>query len=98
MITITPKEAKELISSTNGKFFSVLFRKRSNNELREMVCRTKVHKHLKGGEKKYDAEEKGLLTVYSIDSKGYRCIPLENLKQVCLEGKAYKVRNLKKIK
>ena len=93
MKQITPQKANELIESTNGKFFSVLFKKRSNGELREMNCRTRVRKHLKNGEKKYSDEEKGLRTVYSLDSKGYRTIPLENIIHICVNGKKYEVKN-----
>jgi cytochrome c len=64
-----------------NKIFSVIFTKKDGSE-RKMLCRLGVKKHLKGGTKKYDAESLNMVTVYSLDSKGYRTINLNTLKQI----------------
>jgi len=65
-----------------GKFFSVRFIKRTTGEPRHMNCRLGVQKHLKGGDKPYDDREHRLVTVYDLQAKGYRSIPLENLFEI----------------
>jgi len=71
-------EIKKLVK---GRIFSVIFTKKNGDE-RKMLCRLDVKKHLKGGKKSYDAESLNHLTVYSLDSKGYRTINLNTLKQI----------------
>ena len=75
---MTSEQIKKLVK---GRIFSVIFTKK-NGEERKMLCRLDVKKHLKGGEKKYDTEALNYLTVYSLDSKGYRTINLNTLKQI----------------
>lgn len=61
---------KEL--AAGGKIFSVLFTKRTDGTDRRMVCRTGVYKDLTGMDRPWDPEERGLLTVYDMQKKGYR--------------------------
>jgi len=75
---MTSEQIKKLVK---GRIFSVIFTKK-NGEERKILCRLDVKKHLKGGEKKYDTEALNYLTVYSLDSKGYRTINLSTLKQI----------------
>ena len=89
---LTKQEAAKLISETNGQFFTVTFYKRSTGEERTMNCRLGVKKHLQGGEKRYSDKEKQLITVYSVDSKGYRTIPIEGLTQLKVAGRTYQVQ------
>ena len=76
----------ELLKLVEGKFFSATFIKK-NGEIRKMLCRTGVKKHLKGGQKRYDYDD--LLTVYDVKKKGYRTIPLGRLLTVRAKGKLY---------
>jgi len=78
-------EIKQLVGN---KIFSAVFTKK-NGDLRKILCRLGVKKHLKGGEKKYDTESLNYLTVYSLDSKGYRTINLNTIKQLKANGKVY---------
>ena len=55
---------KALVS--NGQIFSVEFVKHGNDELRKMVCRLGVTKHLKGGQSTYSAKSNGLLPVFDM--------------------------------
>tara|TARA_R100000544_G_C2209297_1_gene51028 strand:- start:186 stop:443 length:258 start_codon:yes stop_codon:yes gene_type:complete len=75
-------QIKKLVGN---KIFSATFIKK-NGELRKMLCRLGVKKHLKGGIKKYDAESLNMITVYSLDSKGYRTLSLSSLKQIKSKG------------
>lgn len=73
----------------DGKIFSVSFVKRSTGETRHTVCRLGVKSHLKGGTKKFDDKEKNLLTVFDVQKKGYRSIPLENIISAKIHGEKF---------
>ncbi len=60
-----------------GQIFSVVFKKRTNGEIRKMRCRMGVTKYLKGGERAYDFKEKNLLPVFDLEKGEYRSIPIE---------------------
>lgn len=78
------EKAKRLVedAKASGKFFSVLFIKRTTGKPRMMVCRGGVRKHLKGGEQAYDPAEKQLATVFDVQKGGYRTIPLDAVLEV----------------
>lgn len=80
---------QEIKKMVGNQFFSAVFVKR-NGEVRTMLCRLGVKKHLKGGTKKYDYDH--LMTVYDVRNKGYRTINLDTLMQVKAQGKVVKVR------
>lgn len=84
-------QIREFLKSraSDGKIFSVTFTKRTTGEVRHMVCRLGVQKHLKGGEKKFDDAEKGLLTVFDIQKSGYRSIACESVSQIKIEGEVW---------
>lgn len=79
--------------TADGAIFSVDFIKRSNGELRSMVCRQGVKKHLKDGTKPYDPATKNLLTVYSMDAKGYRSIPVDAIQSLRIGGQKFGFKN-----
>lgn len=81
----------EIKRAAGNRFFRVTFIKRTTGELRNMVCRFGVTKHLTGGEQKYDAESKGLLTVFE-PGKGYRSIPVDGIKEIQIDGVVYSGR------
>jgi hypothetical protein len=76
-------------SVSDGRIFSVVFVKRTTGEIREMVCRMGVTSHLRGGVKKFNDQEKNLITVYDVQKNGYRSIPLENIIRVKVNGVVY---------
>lgn len=76
-------------AADNGKIFSVTFTKRTTGESRTMLCRLGVTSHLAGGEKKFSDEEKGLLTVFSLDANGYRSISCEAVQRVKIGGQEW---------
>lgn len=61
-----------------------------------MVARLNVKSYLKGGEPTYDFQEKGLLPVFDMQKKEYRCIPLEGIKSLTVKGVTYTYRGRKK--
>lgn len=73
----------------DGRFFSVEFIKRTTGETRQMQARLGVTKHLKGGTKKYSDVSKNLLTVFSVDAKGYRSIPIDGIQSMTVKGTRY---------
>ena len=80
--TVLPKD---------GKFFTVVFTKRTTGELRTMNCRLGVKKHLKGGQKAFNDTEKQILTVWDAQKKAYRSIPLENVNRITVNKNTYNV-------
>jgi len=87
---IDVKEAVKLIQESKGKFITVSFTKRTNNELRTMNCRVGVIKGLKNGKKKR-SRRTGLITVYDMGEKDYRNINSSGLRSLKINGKRYSV-------
>lgn len=79
-------EFKGLVA--DGKFFSVKFIKRTDGRMRTMLCRTGVipppSPH--AGERHWNPDDKGLLQVWDCHAKGYRMIPVENLREISAHG------------
>ena len=88
--TITQEEAKRLIKATNGKFFTVTFIKKDGTE-RVMNARLGVEVYLKGGQLAYDAESKGLITVYDMKAKGYRMVNVNTITHLKIGKNEYDV-------
>ncbi len=97
----TQDDAADIILGTHGKLFSVRFIKRGKKygqnrgvgELREMVARLDVHKHLAGGERAYDPVDHNLIWVWEPavgprkkGDRGYRSIPIDGIKAVKCGG------------
>lgn len=81
------KNLQNLVS--DGAIFSVEFIKRSNGELRKMVCRLGVKKHLRGGDKAYDSKQRNLLTVFDMENEGYRSIPVDSIQRLSVNGQTF---------
>jgi hypothetical protein len=97
MQTITRDQVRTLIAKSNGRFFTVMFTKRTDQKIRTMTCRTGVKKNLKGGEPAYNFAEKDLIPVYDTQAglkpgdTGYRCIPVEGIHTISINGKDFRV-------
>lgn len=85
--TLNRANLKNLVS--DGAIFSVEFVKRSNGQLRKMVCRMGVKKYLKGGGKAYKSKTYDLLTVFDMKNKGYRSIPVDAIQRLCVNGQVF---------
>jgi hypothetical protein len=90
-------EIREVLLSSEGRWFTACFMKRTTGELREMTCRTGVAKYVKGIGMAYDAKSKNLLTVWEpIAGKAddaYRSINLDAVVWAKVDGKLYTVDN-----
>lgn len=78
------KTKQQIIDSTKGKFFSVMYRNKLGDVSRYVV-RTGVWKHLKGGT---NHAPKGTVTLYSVSKDGdrtnfgYRTLYLDNIREI----------------
>lgn len=93
--TLTVPHAKAVAflreQAEKGRIFNVRFLKRTTGEVREMLCRAGVKKHLKGGDAAYNFSDKGLMPVYDLLNEGYRSIPLDSLTHVMMQGEWHQV-------
>lgn len=67
----------DIARAVGGRFFRVVFVKRTDGSVRVMRARLGVRKHLSGGGSKYSFASKNLLSVWDLDAKGYRAVPLD---------------------
>jgi hypothetical protein len=80
------KQKHDLIMSTNGRFFTVLFKKKSG-ELREMNCRLGVKSRLKGTDNESTlAAYPQYVTVFDVVADDYRAINLDTLRKIKTGG------------
>jgi len=87
--SVSRAELKQMLKNSNGKFFSVAFRKKDDS-IRLMNCRTGVKKYLKGGENKVEAPGRPYVTVFDVQAKGYRTVNVDTIQSVKINGKIYK--------
>jgi hypothetical protein len=78
---------KEIVESTKGKIFSVVFVKASG-ELRHMTCRTGVKRDLKGGVN-HVAHKPNMITVFDVEIEEYRNINAEAVTEMTVGGTLY---------
>lgn len=94
---ITRKQAAEILidmkQENKGKLFSVEFVKRTTGEIRLLCGRFGVEQYLKGGQAAYNFLEKGLVCVFDIQKMAYRCINLETLLTLKINGISYEIEN-----
>lgn len=90
------ESVRKLIKSTRGKFFRVIFTKRTTGELRTMDCRVGVSKFVSGGGLKFDPDAKDLVIVWDLRAydpkgdKGYRSINLRTVREIHFRGQVHK--------
>jgi len=93
--TPTKEKVRKVIESTKGKFFRVVFTKRTNGELRTMDCRTGVKVFTKGEGMKFDPKDKDLIPVWDLRAwepngdTGYRFVNLRTVKEIHFAGQVY---------
>jgi len=95
-VTLTTDELKHILIEwkKTGKIFGIHFIKRSNSELRTMSCRGCT----KSSWDKTDSKPKQssgknheLVTVFDMNRKDYRSVPLEGIRQISMQGTTYHV-------
>lgn len=82
MMSVQQKRA--IIKTAKGTVFTATFRK-ADGSVREMNCRRGVTKHLKGGTSTI-AHKQNLLGVFDMQKQAYRCINLDTLIKVKING------------
>lgn len=83
----TNEEIIESIKNHAGNtIFSVKFIKKDGSE-RKMICRFGVQKDLTSQGLAYNPKEKGYLTVYDMEKKGYRTINTATITDIKIKGK-----------
>ncbi len=86
---IDRRRAMEFLwNETEGRIFSVYFKKRGDHTMRDMNCRRYVKKGLKGGQLPYDPKPKLLLPVFDMQN-GRRMVPLDGLVSFNIGGETF---------
>ncbi len=95
LTTKDKNRVQKMIESTKGKFFRVIFTKRTTGELRTMDCRIGVAKFVNGKGAKYDPKDKDLMVVWDLRAfrhngdTGYRSINLRTVKEIRFAGQVH---------
>lgn len=92
-MTKTQTIAETIRGLAGSTIFHVKFVKRTNGEIRDMVCRLGVAKDLTGEGMKYDPIDKGLLTVYDMQKRAYRSVPLDSIINISIRGEYYDLQH-----
>lgn len=82
------KMVKDVIAQTNGRIFSVKFRKKDDS-IRTMNCRLGVVSHLKGGKR---TVPDSYVVVYDLQSCGYRSINPATVSEIHVDGKVITIQ------
>ena len=96
----------ELLERYNGAIITVVFRKRTNGEMRELNGRVGVKKYVKGDKGKgpsYDPKAYNLFTIFDMALAGklpeaergrcYRCVPLDQVTEIRAAGRSFKAED-----
>lgn len=84
------KRARQVISETSGRWFTVDFTKRTNGELRTINGRIDAKKYVKGNYYNFEPRNYNLYPVYVASLDEYRLIPLEGVKSIRANKRVYK--------
>ena len=87
-LKLKEKVLLDLMKSTgsSGRIFGVVFQKRTTGKLRAMTCRLGVRKGVKGIGGSFDPDEKNLLRVYEMPQSQFRCVPIEGVRSLTVDG------------
>ena len=89
MEKISLEEAVIKIEESEGKIFSVVFRKRTTGEWRKLIGRLGVNKNVNGTGLKYDPASRQLMTVYDMQNQGWRMINKNSITELQTKGESY---------
>lgn len=92
-IPISSEKVSDLVSfcKDEGTFFTVGFLKRSDGSYREINCRGRVCKDLKGGSLPYSPSEKELIVIWDVKDGKYKTIPLDTIQIIKAHHQIYEV-------
>jgi|TARA_R110000787_G_scaffold132475_2_gene244676 hypothetical protein len=100
MLKVSNGVARDILKATNGQFFSVTFRKRSDNTLRKIHGRTGVRKGVTGDGMKYTPAKHDLVTIWDSGqlanskgerTQGHKSIPLNDITELKVGGATLRV-------
>lgn len=94
-MTISKKNAYEMMLTTKGKIFGVKFTKKDGTT-RRMACRLHVTKGVKGVGLKYIPITKGLMGVYDMNN-GFRSVNLKTLQEIAFKKRRFKVDTFSRV-
>ena len=80
--------AKLIRRKAGGSFFSCTFTKRSNGETRKMLCKLGTNRK-PTGDRPYEPTDYDLLTVYDVNKRDYRTIPLDGILSLRIRGETF---------
>lgn len=83
-------KVEAFLKGLNGKVFGVDFIKK-NGQFRRLTGRLDVVAPLKGGENKVEVLDRPYITVFEIQTKGYRNVNLDTIKRVRANNSVYDV-------
>lgn len=89
-INLTREKIYQLLQEQDGKFFSVVFRKK-NGQLRKINGRLGVTKYLRGGANKVMRYDNPYETVFECSALDYRTANLHTVEKVYANKCVYKV-------
>ncbi len=72
------KNLRKLIESTNGRIFSITFKKKNGDE-RTINGRLDVNKYVTGKGLAFNPNRRGLIVVYDFAKKDYRMVTLKTI-------------------
>jgi len=90
MIQIDTNKVKDLILNSNGRVFTVVFKKKDGSD-RKMNCRIGVTKHVNCTGLAYNPANYDLIPVFDMQVKNYRMVNLDTVKALQIDKQFYVV-------
>jgi hypothetical protein len=81
-----PRAAEIEPKISDGRIFTVIFIKRTNDEERFMQARTGVRKGVKGVGLSFDPKKYNLISVYDVRKRAFRFISCERIEELHHHG------------
>jgi len=83
-------KVKNVIDGTNGKVFTVVFRKKDGTK-RKMLAKMGVEHNLKGGANKVVKPDNSYITTFDVEKFEYRTVNLATVSRLRIGREIYKV-------
>jgi len=90
MVTISKRQAQDLIKASRGRIFTTVHTKKDNT-FRATNCRTGVKKGVTGEGMKYSPAEYNLIPVYDMKNRGFRMVNVDTLSSLRINKTTYTV-------
>lgn len=80
---------RNAIAATHGRFYTVVFNKKTDGKQRVMNCRQAVSKYAHGGHNNA-ADKADLVSTYDMKNKAYRTIYVDGVREIRYAGRVIK--------